>query len=711
MQDALQRPCADTIGFVQTICATAQISQPQRRVAPAGVPHPGVWRHQRGDPTLMNYPSFENSTATMTLAQVAKSMPALIGSHSRVLILFMVLLGLCSASAGAAINPNQNGLTGFWYNPTTSGQGFGVNVVADYLGTGQGVLFAGWYTFATTAGGLESQRWYTLQGTVTAGASSMAVVIAQGTGGNFNATPVVAATTVGSGTITFASCTSGSFTYALNDGRSGTIPLTRLAANVTCSADGSTLTNADFALSGTYYTPATSGQGFVLEVNPTAAVAAFGWYTYAPDGQSSGAAGQRWITAQAAYASGATAFNLDLYQSTGGAFDASTTATTSRVGSAFLTFADCNTATLNYTFSAGSSTGLSGSIPLTRLGTAASACSVRTKASGTAAVVATANAFIATLSTSQQSTAVLTYSSTNAKNWSNLPVGSRNGVKLGSLSAVQLAAAYALIDAAVSNTGASLMENIREGDQVIHLTNTSQNWGYDLYYVAMIGTPSTTAPWLLQITGHHLAYNITYNGNAVSATPMFDGVEPPNWTDSASVAHAPLELQRAAVETLASAIQADSSIASAAKLSGTFTDVVMGVGNNGDSNYPFTYPTGTSGRGVAYTSLSATEQSYVKAAIAQWVDTQGSDVASTLLTAYETDAALASTYVGYGVGTGGSADFGANPSGLSAQHSYLRIDGPRVWIEFVVQQGVAFTSQVHYHTIWRDKTADYGAEF
>ncbi len=35
----------------------------------------------------------------------------------------------------------------------------------------------------------------------------------------------------------------------------------------------------------------------------------------------------------------------------------------------------------------------------------------------------------------------------------------------------------------------------------------------------------------------------------------------------------------------------------------------------------------------------------------------------------------------------------------------MRIDGPRVWIEFATQ------GSDHYHTIWRDRLTDYGAEF
>jgi len=91
-------------------------------------------------------------------------------------------------------------------------------------------------------------------------------------------------------------------------------------------------------------------------------------------------------------------------------------------------------------------------------------------------------------------------------------------------------------------------------------------------------------------------------------------------------------------------------------------------------------------------------------------------VAATLLGAYLADDALANTYVAYGVGQNGvKADFSAYPnaaaSPLDAQHSYIRIDGPRVWIEFIVVPGSANPNQVAYRAVWRDKLADYGGSF
>ena len=40
----------------------------------------------------------------------------------------------------------------------------------------------------------------------------------------------------------------------------------------------------------------------------------------------------------------------------------------------------------------------------------------------------------------------------------------------------------------------------------------------------------------------------------------------------------------------------------------------------------------------------------------------------------------------------------------------MRIDGPRIWMELVVQKAVADPTALHYHALWRDKQSDYGGE-
>jgi len=225
---------------------------------------------------------------------------------------------------------------------------------------------------------VEKQRWYTFGGEVAAGGSTGTLALYVNTGGNFATTPVTTAQQIGTATVNFLSCTAAQFSYAFSDGsgRSGTIAMTRLTPNVTCSTSTSRPTNADFALSGNWFDPSTSGQGFIVEVNPSAPVLYFAWYTYALMGQLSGVSGQRWFTGQAAYTAGARQQTVTLYETAGGIFDTATPAgqTTTPVGTATLAFSSCSSATLNYAFTGGANTGLSGVIALSRLGSVPAGC-------------------------------------------------------------------------------------------------------------------------------------------------------------------------------------------------------------------------------------------------------------------------------------------------------------------------------------------------
>ncbi len=281
-------------------------------------------------------------------------------------------------SADAQVNTvdlDQFGIGGAWYDPSASGQGFLATVYPDVAGAGHGLLAAGWYTFDTSAGG--GQRWYTLQGAVDSGTGTATLGIYAATGGNFNAAPIVAAAKVGSATLALSDCTHGTLTYSFSDGsaRIGAIDLTRLDANVTCGANGdSGATPGNYALSGAWYDPQTSGQGLIIDVNPLNTLFSAGWYTFAAngsgqDGSAQSGAGQRWYIIQDnGFAAGATAKSgLAIYEISGGTF-ASAGVVNTPVGSAGISFSSCSSASLSYEFSAGSNSGQSGSIALSRVG-------------------------------------------------------------------------------------------------------------------------------------------------------------------------------------------------------------------------------------------------------------------------------------------------------------------------------------------------------
>jgi hypothetical protein len=242
--------------------------------------------------------------------------------------------------------------------------------------SGSGSTFVSWFTYDTVTGGADRQRW--AQGAVATGQPNASLTIYQNTGGNFNALPITQGQAVGTATLSFAMCSSGQLVYNFADGtgRMGNIPLTRLTQNVTCVTTAPFPTDTDFAHSGNWYAPATSGQGFTVEVNPNSGVLFAAWYTYAPMGAAAGAAGQRWYTAQGTFGAGMRSIPVTIYETTGGIFDLPPTAgqQSVAVGAGTLAFQSCTAATFNYNFTAGSSSGLSGTITLSRVGPVPPGC-------------------------------------------------------------------------------------------------------------------------------------------------------------------------------------------------------------------------------------------------------------------------------------------------------------------------------------------------
>ncbi len=334
-------------------------------------------------------------------------------------------------------------------------------------------------------------------------------------------------------------------------------------------------------------------------------------------------------------------------------------------------------------------------------------CNIHPGAGESAAVAAAAVAFRNTLSAAQRVQLDQPLSRATAIRWSNLPVGivPRIGVRVGDLDAHQAAALHTLLAATLSACGLKLYDEIRLADDALApLDNRHIGWGGGNYYIAFLGPPSAHKPWILQSGGHHLAYNFAFNGPEAGATPLFFGTEPIRF-DAAGATHEPLQAQSSAMRALAGALAAYPD----AHLPGTYTDVVKGVvtefppGTSGvrgtDGGFPQTYPTGTSERGIRYPALAPAAQAQVRAALESYLSLPGEALTRALLTAYESAAALNDTYVGYA----GAVD-------LSVRGSYVRIDGPRVWIEFIVQPAVAHPADIHYHALWRDKIADYGGE-
>ena len=321
-----------------------------------------------------NDPAFGGRTATLVNLQLLPD-----GSNG---LLGVATLSLDLDAAAATINFDQQGLSGHWFDPNTAGQGFSLEIFPDQVGPGTGQAFGAWFTYDTTTppGGVDKQRWYTFSGAASSSSNVIPVRIFRNIGGNFNAPPITSGVLVGDAALSFSSCTAGELTYAFSEGsaRTGIVPMQRLTPNITCNPTGARATNADFALSGNWFDPATSGQGFTIEVNPTAQIVFVSWYTYAINGSAAGVAGQRWFTAQGAFQPGMRTIALTIFETSGGIFDQGTypapfTQAIS-AGTATLAFSSCTRASFAFRFAAGAMAGAAGTIALQRIGPTPAGC-------------------------------------------------------------------------------------------------------------------------------------------------------------------------------------------------------------------------------------------------------------------------------------------------------------------------------------------------
>jgi hypothetical protein len=309
----------------------------------------------------------------------------------------------------------------------------------------------------------------------------------------------------------------------------------------------------------------------------------------------------------------------------------------------------------------------------------------------TAEVVSAATRFLETLNPTQTAKVVYDFANNTARQtWSNFPTAMvpRSGMRMSDLTADQQAAVDSMLQAALGPAGALQDANIRQADD--YLASLGGQGASDFgalkdYFVAVYGAPTTTAPFMIQFGGHHLARNLTYNGDKVSQTPQFVGSEPTSFPSGGSTIE-PVKPESSTMFGMIAGLAADQKEA-AHITSGTFTDLQMGPGQDTGA-----FPTA---EGLLVPQLGADQRALVLAAIQAYAGDLAGDAATKIVAKYESE--LDQTRIGW-----------VNAAGPSEEHSYIRIDGPSVWIEFINTRSPS-TPNIHYHSVYRDKTNDYGS--
>jgi hypothetical protein len=283
------------------------------------------------------------------------------------------------------------------------------------------------------------------------------------------------------------------------------------------------------------------------------------------------------------------------------------------------------------------------------------------------------------------------YTVAEAKLWSNFPpmgFADRVGPTLGDFTPDQRGLIKAILQDAASlaaNEGYDELEQVLNADDYLLAETGEAGFSSSNYHIAFLGTPAATGTWQLYFGGHHFALSNTYrDGVMIGATPSFRGVEPFTPFTMNGRENAPMAQEQAAFAAALAPLTPDQ--LTKATLAGTYTDIIAGPQK--DDAIP------TVSEGLKLSEATPAAQALVLAAMETYVRDVNDSGADAIMAKYAAE--IADTYIG----------FTGSPT-VNAENDYVRIDGPSVWIEFSMQPGRSLPG-VHPHSVWRDKTADYG---
>ena len=259
-------------------------------------------------------------------------------------------------------------------------------------------------------------------------------------------------------------------------------------------------------------------------------------------------------------------------------------------------------------------------------------------------------------------------------------------MQLGSLTAPQRAAALHLLGVLLSPKGYQKVDDIMGADQVMADEGTNFASGRDTYTLGLFGTPSATAPWMVEFGGHHLGVNVTMAGGHGTAAPTMTGAQPAQYTTKDGRKVRPMGAENDKAFALLDAL--DAGQRKAALLTYEIGDLVMGPGHDGEVLQP---------EGVKGSALTPRQRDLLMDVVSEWACIVNDRFAAERVA--EIRAGLDDTYFAWSGPTTHAPDRNGS--------AYYRIQGPKVVIEFS-PQGVGGDLTDHVHTVYRDPTNEYG---
>jgi hypothetical protein len=305
-----------------------------------------------------------------------------------------------------------------------------------------------------------------------------------------------------------------------------------------------------------------------------------------------------------------------------------------------------------------------------------------------------AETFLGSLTAEQRRKTVFSIDTDQWRTWSTIhPTLMRHGTPLFEMNDLQRDHAFALLRESLSERG------FEEAIDIMHLNETVQEmtarldeYGEDLYWLSIMGTPSETEPWGWQWDGHHLIINYFVLGDQVVVTPTFLGAEP---VHAKTGKYAGLRVFKddedrglSLIRALSAAQRAKTIIA--AETSGE--DFTTAFRDNLQLNYA----------GIRYEELATAQHDVLLDLVQYHVRRMRDDHAEVKMA--EVKRHLKETYFCWMGGIENDSTF------------YYRVQSPVIIVEFDHQRGIAFREHTkpykdHIHVIMRTPNGnDYGKD-
>ncbi len=304
-----------------------------------------------------------------------------------------------------------------------------------------------------------------------------------------------------------------------------------------------------------------------------------------------------------------------------------------------------------------------------------------------------ADAWLASIDSGQRDSALFSVDSDAWRRWSNIHVFlMRHGAMMEDMTERQRDLAFNVLRECFSPSGFELARNIMKlNESIREITGSDDELGEWLYWLSVLGEPSTDVPWGWQFDGHHLNVNCLLLGGQMVMTPMFMGSEPVAVDIGRHAGTRVFQAEESTALNLArtlSAEQRSRAIVSDDVPPGVFTGAFR-------DNFEMRY------EGIRFDDLSSRQQAIMFELIGTYINRMRSDHAQ--LKMEEIRQHLDETHFAWMGGTDEDSVF------------YYRVHSPVVLIEFDHQAGIFLDNDEptrnHIHTVVRTPNGnDYGKD-